>query len=146
MSFEVEKEEFVYTKLDYKYIDQNLTLTEKNLEENIPLQIKTTVKIETKEILVQRHKKIPDKIHFFGNWDIFISSNYFILDTEINFSLDIFTKIKGEDTNFMKNIQNECIRYSLNTINDELNYLLNKTPTKPANGHKFIQIETILDN
>ena len=53
MSFEVEKEEFVYNKLDYKYIDQNLTLTEKNLEENIPLQIKTTVKIETKEILVQ---------------------------------------------------------------------------------------------
>ena len=107
MSFEVEKEEFVYNKLDYRYIDQNLTLTEKNLEENIPLQIKTTVKIETKEILVQRHKEIPNKIRFFGNWDIFISSNYFILDTEINFSLDIFTKIKGEDTNFVKNIQNE---------------------------------------
>jgi hypothetical protein len=144
MLFEVEKEEFVYNKLDYRYIEQNLT--EKNLEENIPLQIKTTVKIETKEILIQRHKKIPNKLRFFGNWDILVSSNYFILDTGINFSLDVFTKTKGKDVNFLENIQNECIRYSLNKINFELNSLLNKTPTKPANGHKLIQIETILGN
>lgn len=147
MLFEVEKEEFVYNKLDYRYIERNITEHEQIFEENTPLQIKTTVKIETKKILVQKHKEIPNKIRFLGSWDIFISSNYFILDIGISFSLDILIEEDYTDKNkYLENIQDECIRYSLNTIDTELNSLLNKTPTKPASDHKFIQLESILGN
>lgn len=138
MSFKIRRKEFIYNKIEYKYLGRNDTIDTIDTIDNI----KTVCSIKNKNQVLKKHK-LRDEIIFSGTWEVTLSSSIFFADLDIDCILDVSISekelLESNNDNLLKEIQEKSIQISLNYINDELNRFLRMTPSQPSEKINFIK-------
>ena len=134
MSFKIRRKDFIYNKIEYKYLGINDAI------ENI----ETVCSIEEKKQVLKKHK-VKDEIIFSGSWGVTLSSSVFFADLDVDCILNVDISesekelLESNNDDLLKGIQEESVQISLDYINDELNRFLIMTPSQPSEKINFIK-------